>query len=171
MMGEEKELTVLHLYAPASGFLKPLEKVEDPVFAKKIVGEGIAVVPSEGRIYAPCDGYVEYVHEARHAMFIKTIHNFEVLLHVGIDTVELKGRGFRLHVGQNEKIRRGQLLWEIDLDLLKSESKASDVIICIPGFEGLRAVDLDAVSGKVEAVKDIILSCTFEIGGQKICKT
>lgn len=171
MIDEEKELTVLPLYAPVSGSLKPLEKVDDPVFSNKIVGEGIAVVPSERRIYAPCDGYVVYVHEARHAMFIKTIYNFEVLLHVGIDTVKLKGMGFHLSVGQNEKIRRGRLLWEVDLNVLKSESKASDVIICIPSFEGLRAVDLVAVSGKVEAVKDIILSCTFEIGGQRICKT
>ncbi|MDK2879294.1 MAG: beta-glucoside system component [Thermoanaerobacteraceae bacterium] len=162
MIDEEKELTVLPLYSPVSGLLKPLEKLKDPVFSQKIVGDGIAIVPCDSRIYSPCDGYAAYIHEARHAMFIKTAYDFDVLLHVGIDTLELKGRGFDLHVRQDEKIRRGQLLWEVDLAVLKSEGKPSDVIICIPGFEGLKTVDLIAVGRKVEAVNDMILRCVFK---------
>ena len=123
----ERELTDLNLYAPVSGLLKPLEKVEDPIFSQKIVGEGIAIVPFERKLYAPCDGYVTYIHEAKHAMFIRTMQNIDVLLHVGIDTVELKGKGFDVHVCEKEKIKCGQLLWEVDFDLLKSRGKVIDI--------------------------------------------
>jgi glucose-specific phosphotransferase system IIA component len=128
------------------------------------VGEGIAIVPFERKLYAPCDGYVTYIHEAKHAMFIRTMQNIEVLLHVGIDTVELKGKGFDIHVCENEKIICGQLLWEVNFDLLKSRGKAVDIIVCIPRNENLEAVEFIVKNGKVKAVENLLLRCKFKRG-------
>ena len=163
----ERELTDLNLYAPVSGLLKPLEKVEDPIFSQKIVGEGIAIVPFERKLYAPCDGYVTYIHEAKHAMFIRTMQNIEVLLHVGIDTVELKGKGFDVHVCEKEKIKCGQLLWEVDFDLLKSRGKVIDIIVCIPCNKRFDVIEFNAEKGKVKAIENPLLRCKLQAGREE----
>src|SRR5512138_3699996 len=84
----------LALNAPLSGFLMPIERVPDPVFAQKMVGDGIAVDPTSQSLLAPCDGEVLQLHPANHALTLVTAGGVEVMMHIGLDTINLKGQGF-----------------------------------------------------------------------------
>ena len=98
------------LTSPADGKLLPLPLVEDEVFSAGILGEGMAIVPDSGEIYAPCDGVVDAVFDSRHAVSMTADFGAELLIHCGIDTVELKGEGFVLSVGQGDHARHGAAL-------------------------------------------------------------
>ena len=82
------------LYAPLNGEYMPIEKVPDPVFSDKILGDGVAVLPTDGNVLAPCDGEITNVAETLHAYGIQTPDGLELLIHIGLNTVELKGGGF-----------------------------------------------------------------------------
>src|SRR3954463_2438530 len=87
-------VTKLRILAPLSGEVWPLERVPDPVFAQKMVGDGLSIDPVDAVLVAPCDGEVVLVHAAGHAVTLRTPEGIELLMHVGIDTVTLKGEGF-----------------------------------------------------------------------------
>ena len=107
------------LYAHMSGRIVPIEKVEDDVFSQKILGEGVAVEPSEGRLYSPCGGTVDSIFDTKHAVNILSEDGVEVLLHIGIDTVKLGGRFFESHVSDGQKVRKGDLLITFDIDKIR----------------------------------------------------
>lgn len=106
----------IELASPLSGSIIPLSEVADPVFSGGILGEGIAVIPSEGRVLAPADGIISAVTASRHAVGITTDSGVELLIHVGLDTVQLDGDGFVLHCGMGDKVRQGELLLEFDIE-------------------------------------------------------
>jgi glucose-specific phosphotransferase system IIA component len=106
------------LTAPLQGWSAPLDEVPDAVFAGRLLGDGVAIDPTEGTLFAPCEGVVITVAAQRHAVTLRTAGGAEVLLHVGIDTVALNGEGFELHVAQGAKVRPGDRLLTFDLDLL-----------------------------------------------------
>ena len=107
------------LYSPADGKILPLSAVEDEVFSAGILGDGVGVVPSTGEIFSPCDGVVEAIFDSRHAVSMTSDFGAELLIHCGIDTVELKGEGFELAVSQGCHVKRGELLLRFDPNLLK----------------------------------------------------
>lgn len=119
------------IFNPLDGEVIDVSKVSDKVFAEKILGDGMAVIPSDGRLYAPIDGTVENLPESLHALCIRAENGAELLLHLGHDTVELQGRHFKARVRDGEKVRRGQLLIEFDLAALRAEGydMASPVIL------------------------------------------
>ena len=103
------------LYSMANGKSVAIEEVPDEVFATKMMGDGIAVIPTEGKIYAPCDGVVSMVMDnTKHAVGIVSDTGLEMLIHVGLDTVELMGEGFTTHVSAKDKIEKGDLLISYD---------------------------------------------------------
>src|SRR4051794_31872230 len=102
--------------APLSGNIWALERVPDPVFAQKMVGDGLSIDPTEGCLLAPCDGEIVVVHAAGHAVTMRTAEGIELLMHIGIDTVALKGEGFRPKVKAGDRVKSGALLIEFDLD-------------------------------------------------------
>lgn len=108
------------LGAPAKGKAVALKEVNDPTFAEEMLGKGVAVIPSEGKIYAPADGEVTMVFDTLHAVSITTDFGAEVLIHVGLDTVKLKGEGFTGHVEAGTKVKKGDLLLEVDLEKVKA---------------------------------------------------
>lgn len=116
---------------PMDGDVVDITKVADKVFADKILGDGMAVIPQDGRLYAPADGTVENLPETLHALCINADNGAELLLHIGRDTVELKGRHFTCHVQNGQKVKRGKLLIEFDLAALNGEGydMASPVIV------------------------------------------
>lgn len=120
------------LCAHMSGEAVPLENTGDEVFSGKILGDGIAVEPSEGRLYAPCDGTVVSVADTLHAVNIVSNNGCELLLHIGIDTVKLNGRGFNAHVKNGDTVKKGELLISFELELLKTEgyNTVTPMIIC-----------------------------------------
>ena len=111
------------LYAPVSGQLIPLEQVSDPMFAQKMLGDGMAIEPSSQQIVAPFDGTVVAPFPTGHAIGLRSQAGLECLIHIGIDTVTLHGQGFRLLVEQGQKIGRGTPLIDLDLAVLLASGK------------------------------------------------
>jgi len=126
--GMEKITLLSHL----SGKTIPLEDVEDEAFSTKVLGEGIAVEPSEGKLYAPCDGRVEMVLDSKHAVNIVSDKGCEILLHIGIDTVKLNGKFFKAHVSNGQKIHKGQLLITFDIEGIQKAGfkTVTPMVIC-----------------------------------------
>lgn len=122
----------IKLYAHMKGTVVPLEQVSDEAFSQKVLGEGIAVEPSEGRLYAPCDGKIEMVFDTRHAVSMVSDDGAEILLHIGIDTVKLGGKFFEAHVSDGQSVRRGDLLVTFDIDGIRQAgySTVTPMIVC-----------------------------------------
>ena len=111
--------------APVTGTVIPVTEVEDQVFASKAMGDGIAFQPTEGKIYAPFSGEITVAFPTGHAYGLKAANGKEVLIHIGMDTVELEGKGFKPAVKQGDIVKQGDLLTEVDLDYLKEHGKSS----------------------------------------------
>src|SRR5215831_12392811 len=110
-------MSVLVLRAPLAGWCLPLEEAPDPVFAQRMASDGLAIDPVEGLLVAPCDGEIVPMKNAKHAVTLRA-GGVDILMHVGIDTVELGGRGFELLVAPGQRVRTGEPLLRFDLDLL-----------------------------------------------------
>ncbi|WML45755.1 PTS glucose transporter subunit IIA [Neobacillus sp. PS3-40] len=114
----------LQIFAPINGEIIPIEQVQDPVFSEKMMGEGIAVIPSEGNICSPVEGTIIQVAPTKHAIGILTEDGTEILVHIGLETVALKGEGFTVAVNMGEKVSVGQLLVEVDWEFIKNHAKS-----------------------------------------------
>lgn len=108
------------LYSHMNGTAVKLEDVEDEVFSQKVLGEGAAVEPSEGKLYAPCDGKIDSVFDTKHAVNMVSDDGVEILLHIGIDTVKLGGQYFEAHVSDGQEVKKGDLLISFDMDKIKA---------------------------------------------------
>lgn len=119
----------LAVYAPSKGELIPISEVADPVFSEKMMGDGFAVLPEANEVFAPISGTILNVFPTKHAIGIQTDNGLEVLLHMGINTVDLKGEPFTLYVEEGQRIARGQLIAVVDLEMLEKAGKKSDMIV------------------------------------------
>ena len=126
------------LLAFASGIVLPIEAVPDPVFAGRMLGDGLAIDPREGVLYAPCDGHIVQLHASRHACVLETASGARMLLHIGIDTVLLKGEGFVARVGEGDTVRAGQVLVEFDLAVLKARGKPAITMLVVENGDEYR---------------------------------
>ena len=121
-LNHELGQTVLYdLATPVRGTIIPLKEVKDEAFSSGLLGKGLAVIPSEGKVYAPADGIVSTLFPTNHAVGITTADGVEVLIHVGMDTVNLKGQYFQPAVAQGDSVTKGQLLLSFDKDALEKE--------------------------------------------------
>ncbi len=130
------------IYAPITGRVIPLENVEDTVFSSKMMGDGVAIEPEEGRVYAPFDGEVSATVDSRHAIGMTGKSGCEILIHVGLNTVELNGEGFQYHVAMGDSVKKGDLLLEFDINGLREKgySFITPVIVANSGsYSSLRA--------------------------------
>lgn len=116
-----KNLDEGKIYAPANGQVVPIDQVPDKVFAEKILGDGIAVILESDTITAPATGKLSNVADTLHAYGIETTDGLELLVHIGINTVELKGQGFQCMVKEGQKVKRGDPLCKVDLAMLKEK--------------------------------------------------
>jgi glucose-specific phosphotransferase system IIA component len=114
---KQQPITVL---APMAGEVKPISEVPDPVFAEKMMGDGFCVFPSNGRVISPVAGEVVNLFPTGHAVGLRTADGLEILVHVGIDTVKLEGKGFKTLVTQGAKVDAGQPLLEVDLEAIRA---------------------------------------------------
>ena len=108
-----------NLYSPIKGKISPLKEVNDPVFAQEMMGKGIAILPEEGRVVAPCNGEIITVFKTLHAIGIKSDNGSEIIIHIGIDTVNLNGKHFVAHVKDGQRVNKGDLLIEFDSEKIK----------------------------------------------------
>ena len=118
----------MQIAAPADGKLIPMEDIPDPVFSSGTLGECIGIMPESGTIYAPCDGKVLLVAETKHAVTIKADDGSSILIHAGIDTVKLGGKGFRTFVNGGDTIKTGDRLLEADLDVIRAAGLSPMII-------------------------------------------
>lgn len=152
---KKKKETKHFLGAPARGKAVPLKEVNDPTFADELLGKGIAVIPAEGKICAPADGRIGMVFDTLHALSMTTEYGAEVLIHVGLDTVKLKGDGFEGHVAAGDSVKKGDLLLTVDLEKVKAAGYdiITPMLICntadYASVEGVAA-------GNVELGDDIL---------------
>jgi phosphoenolpyruvate-protein phosphotransferase len=114
----------LVLLSPLSGWSTSLDEVPDPVFAGRMLGEGLAVDPTDGTLHAPCDGQIIALPDSRHAVTLRTAGGAEILMHIGIDTVGLAGQGFEAHVSVGRTVAAGETLITFDLDLIARRAKS-----------------------------------------------
>lgn len=118
---EKNQMAEVRIAAPISGTVKPVTECEDEVFASEALGKGVVIEPEEGKVYAPCDGEISAFFETKHAIGITAANGMELLIHVGMNTVTLNGEGFTPHAEAGDKIKKGQLLLEFDMDFIRSK--------------------------------------------------
>lgn len=149
------ELTV---YSPIHGNVIPLSDVPDEAFGSGAMGQGVGIEPAEGRVYAPFDGTVEMIFDTKHAIGLTSSDGISLLIHVGLDTVELNGQYFTAHVSAGDSIKKGQLLLEFDLDKIAEKYKTvtpvlvvnTDEYASVSGISGMKA-DNDTPIIKINA--------------------
>lgn len=129
------------LAAPVAGRVVDLDEVGDPVFASRALGEGVGIEPADGHVVAPVDGELAVVAETGHAFGIRTADGVEVLIHVGIDTVQMNGEGFDVRVRAGERVRAGDLLVEVDLDAVRAAEHPAVTLMTVTNTAELASVE------------------------------
>lgn len=143
------------IYAPLNGKSIALEQVSDPVFAQKMLGDGMAIEPASRTVLAPFDGKVVAVVPTQHAVGLRCTSGLECLIHVGIDTVALNGQGFRLLVEEGQMVKQGNPLIELDLDILRSSGKELSTPVVITNSDCWK-IKQRSEEGMLSAGKDIL---------------
>lgn len=151
-----KKFKGIELCSPITGEAVDLSQVPDPVFAEKMVGDGVAIIPTHGTIVAPCDGKVVQIFPTNHAVGIETTTGLDLLIHIGIDTVSLEGKGFKRLVEEGDTVKKGQPILEVDLESVKASGKALISPFVITNVDELEFKERTV--GKVEAGKTTVLS-------------
>lgn len=156
MSDRKNSSSELVILSPVTGKAVALEQVPDPVFSQKIIGDGMAVIPEDGRIVSPVTGEVASVADTLHAFGFRTDEGVELLVHVGLETVALKGECFQVHVKAGQRIQAGDLVAEVDLAFLAERqiNPITPVLVC-GGMEGKR---LKGQEGPVTAGKDVLVT-------------
>ena len=153
---EIPEGAVAHLLgAPVSGHIRVLSQIEDPVFSSEVLGKGCAIEPSVGEIAAPADGVVEQLAETQHAVSLRCDNGLDVLIHVGMETVELKGKGYEPHVQVGDHVKKGQLLFRFDMQAIAAAGYALTTPVIVTNSDSFARVETLA-SGKVMAGQDLL---------------
>ncbi|AJP21451.1 TPA: PTS transporter subunit IIABC [Staphylococcus aureus] len=127
VVAEDKSATseLNHIvHAPLTGEVSPLSEVPDQVFSEKMMGDGIAIKPSQGEVRAPFNGKVQMIFPTKHAIGLVSDSGLELLIHIGLDTVKLNGEGFTLHVEEGQEVKQGDLLINFDLDYIRNHAKS-----------------------------------------------
>ena len=142
------------ILAPVKGKVIPLEQVPDEVFAEKVLGDGVAIIPEDGKIYSPVDGTITTITDSLHAYGFETEDGIQMIVHFGLETVNLKGKGFTSNVKVGDKVKAGDLVAEVDLAYLREQhvETITPVIVC----GGIEYDDLMFQYGETEA-KEVLM--------------
>ncbi|WP_045136505.1 PTS sugar transporter subunit IIA [Lacticaseibacillus paracasei] len=150
-LGKKKKEDV---YAAVTGVLIPLTEVSDPVLAQKMMGDGFAIKPKNGEIYAPVDGNITMIFPTKHAISIKTVQGLEVLVHMGFDTVEMDGRPFDVRISRNQKVKAGDLLANMNLKLVADSDHDTMIAVVYTNMALLKS--FPEISAKNVTAKEMI---------------
>ncbi|HCE11677.1 MAG TPA: PTS beta-glucoside transporter subunit EIIBCA, partial [Enterococcus sp.] len=146
---QKKSSTEVEFYAPVKGRAIDLINVKDEVFSKLTLGDGIAIIPSEGKIFAPCDAIVRVAYPTGHAIGLAGENGEEILIHIGIDTVNLKGQYFNSHIQQGMKVKQGDLIVDFDLDSIREKGYDPTVMVIVTQTDNLKSVE-PLINGDVD---------------------
>ena len=121
--------------APVAGKAVSIKEVSDPTFGEEILGKGIAIQPTDGKVVAPCDCTVDMMFDTGHAVSLVADCGAEILIHIGLDTVKLAGKHYTIHAHNGDKLKKGELLMEFDVEAIKAEGYdvITPVVICNSG--------------------------------------
>ncbi|XOI98742.1 beta-glucoside-specific PTS transporter subunit IIABC [Paenibacillus polymyxa] len=144
------------IVSPMTGEIKPISEVEDQAFAQELMGKGIAIVPTDGKVYAPFDGVVEALYRTKHAIGLKAANGVEILIHIGVDTVSLKGKYFNAHIEQGQTIKAGDLLVEFDPQGITSAGYNTITSIVVTNMQQYGDVLTTATSGPIRESEPLI---------------
>ncbi len=147
----------IEMGSPVKGRTIPLSQVKDEAFASAAMGDGLAILPSEGKIYAPLDGTAEAVFPTGHAVGLVTEAGREILIHIGIDTVQLDGKGFQAHVKQGDRVKKGDLLVEFDPELIRKEGYDPTVIYIITDMDQVTNLEV-RTNQNIEALETVMFA-------------
>lgn len=137
------------IVSPTNGELLDISQVPDEVFSQKMMGDGFAMISSDGNIVSPIDGSVEMIFETKHAIGLKTEDGLEILIHLGIDTVSLKGEGFDVLVESGQKVKAGDKLIKMDVDFIRNNAPSDISPVIFTNLNDNQAIKV--ISGKVVA--------------------
>ena len=141
--------------AECKGTVVPMENIPDEVFSQGILGQCIGIDPAEGKVFAPVDGEITQAPDSGHALGLMSTGGIEVLIHVGVDTVDMNGDGFTPRVKEGDKVKKGQLLLEMDLDKIAAAKHPAVVITVITNTDEFASVE-GVASGTVEPGADLL---------------
>lgn len=140
-----KEEVKQELYAVCDGKVINCEEIQDEVFSQKILGDGLAVIPNGATaVLSPCDGKVVDVQDTLHAYGIESDDGLEILVHIGINTVELGGEGFSAKVKPGSKVKAGQVLCDVDFDLIRSKGYPDSVVMLVTSMDAVKSIAVKA---------------------------
>jgi len=149
---EEKTSIVETFVCPIKGKAASIEKINEPAFSQKMMGDGIFIIPEDNKVYAPCDGEVSFVFPSKHAIGLQTESGLEALIHVGLDTVNLNGEGFEVFVEDGQKIKKGDLLMQFDLEFIREHATGIETPFIITNMSANQTIELinegDCEAGK-----------------------
>ena len=145
----------IEICAPVNGEIVPIGEVPDPAFSQEMMGKGVALRPSEGKFYAPCDGKLVVLFPTGHAYCLKSSDGAEVLIHIGIDTVKLQGKCFTTFAKQGDDVKKGDLIVEVDLEGVKNEGYETITPVIISNHGDFK--DLEKKEGVVKAGEAVVL--------------
>ena len=120
LFGKKEEINPNHIYAPMAGEAVEISEVPDPTFSSGMLGNGIAIKPTDGKVYAPVNGTVDTMFETGHAVSLVSDNGIEILIHVGLETVGLNGAPFQVKCKSGQKVKKGDLLMTADLEAIKA---------------------------------------------------
>lgn len=120
---------VVKLLLPIDGKVAPLSEVNDYLFNKKVMGEGAAIKPTGNYVYAPIDGEIALIYDSKHALIIKSLDGLQILIHIGLDTSKLEGRGFGTYVKVGDKVKAGEKILFFDKDYIESKSSLETPVV------------------------------------------
>ena len=162
----------MKIQSPISGLIIPLEQVPDEVFSQKMVGDGLAIEPTDSILYSPINGTVDFVHPSQHAVTVKSTDGITILMHIGIDTVQLKGQGFKSLVKAGDSVSVGDKLIEFDFDFVSKNAKYLMTLVLVTEAEKYQfnfssSIDSGRKINFVQAKKSILFEITEKPKSQK----
>ena len=150
---------LVEISSPLSGQVKELSQATDPVFAQGVMGQGVLIEPSQGDLLAPVDGIVSVLFPTKHAVGIVSDQGVEMLMHIGMDTVNLEGKGFTAHVSQGDRVKAGDKLISFDIDLIKDAGYVTETPVIITNQDQYQADALGGLPRQI-AVGDALMTAT-----------
>lgn len=137
---KEEKSNAVSVKAPINGKVLKLEEIKDPAFSSGMLGKGLAIDPEEGKVHSPVDGEIVMLFDTCHAVGIKSNEGVDLLIHIGMDTVELNGEGFKAHIKNGDKVKAGQDLIDFDLDLIKEKGYEVVTPIVVTNLEKIKPI-------------------------------
>ena len=143
------------IYSPCKGKVVPITEVSDPTFSEKVLGDGFAVIPSEGKIYAPADGEISMVFDTLHAVTMTTSQGTELLIHIGLDTVQLEGKFFEAKVEAGQRVKKGDLLIRCELEKIQEAGYQTITPVIVTNTDDYTDIET-LISGKTEPGMELL---------------